>query len=133
MVKFGESLAELRKDKNMTQRDLAAILHVSVGTISNYEKGVHLPDIEKLVNLADFFAVTTDYLLGRCESCLSPDVFQEKITAETTVGDFVATLRQLPAERQHMSRKLWTIWNFAWPSIAIIKRGTNDTILYFNH
>ena len=48
MARFGELLAELRKDSGMTQKQLAERLHVSVGTVSNYENGVHLPDLEKL-------------------------------------------------------------------------------------
>lgn len=98
MCRFGELLAELRKDKGLSQRELGHIIHVSVGTISNYETGVHFPDIEKLINLADYFGVTTDYLLGRCESTSSPDVFSEKITADKTVGDFIKVLRALPTE-----------------------------------
>ncbi|MCI9474795.1 MAG: helix-turn-helix transcriptional regulator [Flavonifractor sp.] len=100
MSKFGELLAELRLDRKMTQKDLAKMLFVSVGTISNYEKGVHFPDIEKLIDLADFFHVTTDYLLGRCESNLSPDVFSESVVGGKTVGDFITVLRQLPAENK---------------------------------
>lgn len=100
MADFGELLAELRTDKKMTQKDLAGMLHVSIGTISNYEKGVHFPDIEKLLNLADIFQVTTDYLLGRCESNLSADVFSEFIVDDKTVGDFIGTLRQLPLEHR---------------------------------
>ena len=100
MASFGELLAELRQDKKMTQRELGDILHVSVGTISNYEKGVHFPDIEKLVNLADYFNVTTDYLLGRCGNNLSPDVFKEIVVSGKTVGDFIRDLRQLPQERK---------------------------------
>ena len=102
MAEFGELLAELRKDKGMTQHELADVLHVSIGTISNYEKGVHFPDIEKLVNLADFFDVTTDYLLGRCESNLSPDVFQEMATEEKTIGDVITALRQFTEERKRI-------------------------------
>lgn len=100
MCRFGELLAELRKDKKMSQRDLGRILHVSVGTISNYETGVHFPDVEKLINLADYFGVTTDYLLGRCESSASPDVFSEHITAKQTVGDFIRIVRSLPIENK---------------------------------
>ena len=100
MSKFGELLAELRLDRKMTQKDLAKMLFVSVGTISNYEKGVHFPDIEKLIDLADFFHVTTDYLLGRCESNPSPDVFSESVVGGKTVGDFITVLRQLPAENK---------------------------------
>lgn len=100
MSKFGELLAELRLDKKLTQRDLAHILHVSVGTISNYENNVHFPDVEKLIELADFFKVTTDYLLGRCSSRLSPDVFAEQITKDRTAGEILRLLRQLPAENK---------------------------------
>lgn len=97
MAEFGELLAELRTDRKMTQKDLASMMHVSIGTISNYEKGVHFPNIEKLLNLADIFQVTTDYLLGRCESNLSADVFSEYIVNDMTIGELIGTLRQLPA------------------------------------
>lgn len=100
MCRFGDVLAELRKDKKLSQRELGHILHVSVGTISNYETGAHLPDVEKLVNLADFFGVTTDYLLGRCESTASPDVFSEPLTADRTVGGFIKVIRSLPTENK---------------------------------
>ena len=100
MAAFGELLAELRSDRDMTQKDLADVLHVSVGTISNYERGVYFPEIEKLINLADFFQVTTDYLLGRCECNFSPDVFAENILGDRTVGQVIKTLRQLPIEKQ---------------------------------
>lgn len=100
MCRFGELLAELRKDKGLSQRELGHIIHVSVGTISNYETGVHFPDVEKLISLADFFGVTTDYLLGRCESTASPDVFSEQLTADKTVGDFIKVIRFLPIENK---------------------------------
>lgn len=64
MAEFGELLPELRKDMGMTQQELASVLHISVVTVFNYEKGVYFPDLEKLVNMADFFHVTTDHLLG---------------------------------------------------------------------
>lgn len=102
MATFGELLEELRKDKNMNQKALADVLHVSVGTISNYEKGVHFPDVEKLMNLADFFGVTADYLLGRCTARLSPDVFDEVFLGEKSIEEFVTTIRQLPLERKQL-------------------------------
>lgn len=86
----------------MNQKALADVLHVSVGTISNYEKGVHFPDVEKLMNLADFFGVTADYLLGRCTARLSPDVFDEVFLGEKSIEEFVTTIRQLPLERKQL-------------------------------
>lgn len=100
MEKLGETLSELRLDKKLTQKELAESLHVSVGTISNYEKSAHFPDIEKLINLADFFGVTTDYLLGRSEYSFSPDVLSEVIIEDKTAGDIIQVLRQLPSDCQ---------------------------------
>ena len=77
MALFGEILAELRQERKKKKKELAKVLYVTVGTISNYETGVHLPDIEKLTALADYFNVTADYLLGRCKFDFSLDMFEE--------------------------------------------------------
>lgn len=45
MAQFGDMLSELRKDKNLTQRQLGDIIFVTNGTISNYEKNNYLPDV----------------------------------------------------------------------------------------
>ncbi len=100
MADFGEILAELRQERKMTQKDLAKEMFVTVGTISNYENGVHYPDIEKLVSLADFFHVTTDYLLGRCKLDLSPDVFNEIIIGEKSVGHVIEDMRSMTSSRK---------------------------------
>ncbi|MFZ4908213.1 helix-turn-helix domain-containing protein [Enterococcus thailandicus] len=62
---FGARLKELRKNKRLTQQELGDIIHVSKVSISGYERGERSPDRETLTALADFFEVTTDYLLGR--------------------------------------------------------------------
>lgn len=63
---FGERLRELREEKRMTQKALAEVLGVSPRMVSFYESGAHfLSDEGQLCALADFFDVTTDYLLGR--------------------------------------------------------------------
>ena len=64
MRSFGEILASLREERGIYQKELAAILKVSVGTISNYENNIHFPDQEALIQLAEYFDVTIDYLLG---------------------------------------------------------------------
>ena len=61
MAQFGDLLAELRQDRGLTQSELGKVISVTSGTISNYEHGFHLPDLEKLVLLADYFGVSTDY------------------------------------------------------------------------
>ena len=58
MAKFKEILAELRKDRGLSQKELANAFHVSGSTISSYETGVHSPDIDQIIQFADFFDVS---------------------------------------------------------------------------
>ena len=64
-MEFGTFLANLRKERGILQKELAGHLNVTVATISNYETGVHFPDLHTLIRIADFFQVSTDYLLQR--------------------------------------------------------------------
>ena len=57
-------LKKLREDKGLKQAELAAMLGVSQATLSNWERGVHDPDNEQLIELSRVFSVSTDYLLG---------------------------------------------------------------------
>ena len=65
MIVFADRLTKLRLKRNLRQTDLARYLHISTSAISNYEQSIRYPDIELLVQIADFFGVSTDYLLGR--------------------------------------------------------------------
>lgn len=58
----GENLTELRKNKKLTQFELAEKLNYSDKSISKWENGDNLPDLETLNNLCDFYGVTLDYL-----------------------------------------------------------------------
>lgn len=64
MDKFGERLRRLRKDRDITQGQLAAEIGVVASAVGKYER---LPDsypsVEALVKIADYFEVSTDYLL----------------------------------------------------------------------
>ena len=61
------NIRNLREDRDLRQRELAEVLHVSQNTYSQYENGVIELTAEKLVLLADFYEVSVDYLLGRTE------------------------------------------------------------------
>ena len=61
---FAENLTELRKLNNYSQEDLAERIGVSRQTLSKYETGESLPDIEKCRLLADVFSVTVDDLIS---------------------------------------------------------------------
>ena len=60
-------LKDLREDKDMTQTQLAEILHCSQRVYSNYERGdIDIPTAV-LIKLADFHDVSVDYILGRTD------------------------------------------------------------------
>ena len=63
-MSFSENLIELRKLNNYTQEDLAELIGVSRQTLSKYETGESLPDIEKCKQLAEVFSVTIDDLIS---------------------------------------------------------------------
>ena len=64
---FSKRLRELRKEKKLTQEDLADILHKTRSTMGGYEAEGKEPDFEFLCLIADFFDVSIDYLLGRTD------------------------------------------------------------------
>lgn len=64
---FGNRLKDLRVSKNMTGVELGKVLSVTKVAISNWESGKRTPDHETLKKIADYFDVTTDYLLGRTD------------------------------------------------------------------
>ncbi|HEY8402074.1 MAG TPA: helix-turn-helix transcriptional regulator [Cytophagaceae bacterium] len=61
---LGDRLVELRKKKKLTQQQAAKHLGIPRSTYSNYELGKREPDFETLKNIANFFEVNIDWLLG---------------------------------------------------------------------
>ena len=62
-ITIGEKIAKLRKEKGLTQSQLAEMISVSNKTISRWETGEGYPEISLLVPLAKALGVSTDYLL----------------------------------------------------------------------
>lgn len=64
---LGRRIAMLRKEKELSQYELADRLGFSRGKIANYEQESRQPDYDTLIKIAEFFEVTTDYLLGKTD------------------------------------------------------------------
>lgn len=64
---FSKRLRKLRLEADLKQSELAGKIDLAPSTISMYEQGRRLADQETLKKLADYFNVTTDYLLGRSD------------------------------------------------------------------
>ncbi|HHX94866.1 MAG TPA: helix-turn-helix transcriptional regulator [Clostridia bacterium] len=64
---LGKRLKELRTLKKLNQIDVANVLGIERSTYGKYETGDSSPDYERLIQLADFFGVSVDYLLGKTD------------------------------------------------------------------
>lgn len=62
---IGERIAQLRKNRSMSQFQLAKTLNIATSTLGMYETNKRKPNMEMLEKIADFFGVSIDYLLGR--------------------------------------------------------------------
>lgn len=62
-----QRIRDLREDRDLTQTTVAEILHIQQNTYSQYETGIRNIPVEALCQLADFYGVSVDYLLGRTD------------------------------------------------------------------
>lgn len=60
-----KNLKQLRLEKNLSQQKLADILHISQQSVYKYENDITMPDIETLINIANFFETSIDYIVGQ--------------------------------------------------------------------
>jgi len=61
---FGENLKRLRTSRGLTQRELGGQIGLSKAVVSKYENGMGYPSFDVLIRIAQYFGVTTDFLLG---------------------------------------------------------------------
>lgn len=98
-------LKELRKQHNLSQQKLAEALHVSQQSIYKYENNITSPDIETLINMADYFNTSIDYIVGHTS-------FSRKIepTTETSLNadelEIIQTYRTLSKKQQELTKAL---------------------------
>lgn len=67
MLKLSERLYNLRKERKLTQENAAKEIGIALRSYRRYEAGEREPDASALVQIADFYGVTLDYLVGRAE------------------------------------------------------------------
>lgn len=99
---IGSNIAELRKDRGLTQKDFADILHVSKSAVSHYEQGISVPTTQILITIADYFNVNVDYLLGRCKNNIKYSDFNEIYVGQYTVGKLLTMLLSVPKKQRKL-------------------------------
>ncbi|MGN0342568.1 MAG: helix-turn-helix domain-containing protein [Roseburia sp.] len=99
-MNIGTRIKCLLEEENMTQKELADILHISASTLNGYIKKGKEPDYAILIRLANYFNTTTDYLLGRSNMRTASD--QPLSLLE---GELIGIYRRLPDEQQQIVRE----------------------------
>ena len=105
---IGVQIAKLRKEKNITQEELAKKLDVSAQAVSKWENGGS-PDLELLPKIADYFGVSIDYLFSRG---------QIKADAGFTQKDF---LERLDALQKQISENSLYLYNDTIKSLVALE------------
>lgn len=96
-IKIGKFIANCRKEKNMTQRQLADILEISDKTISKWECGKGLPEVQFMIPLCDLLGINVNELLSGEK--LSADEYQQKAEENMMIlvkeNEYVQTYKPL--------------------------------------
>ena len=106
MQRVSKTISTLRKERNMTQMELADRLNISFQAVSNWERGQTMPDISKLSELAGIFGVTIDELLGNSKSTKVVEklIHEEPVDEELSAEDF---LNVAPLVKPRQAEKLF--------------------------
>jgi len=107
---LGKKISKLRKNKKLSQYELADCLGFSRGKLANYEQGTREPDYETLKKIADFFGVSTDHLLGRentKETKKAIDHEEEKTFNDPNLGLWFKDIQDASPEKQDELKQFW--------------------------
>lgn len=105
---IGKRLVLLRKNKDLTQDQIAKIFNMSRSTYAQYEVDRRNPDYETLKMFADFFGVSTDYLLGKSDdpklkAITDPEMLRELEEIQRTIDEAVGRFTKIM--EKHMIKK----------------------------
>ena len=97
-----EILKQLRKEKGYSAKEVSNGCDMSLGVYKKYESGERGVGTPALCKLADFFGVTTDYLLGREPKAPKPNSFTDMNLDENDEKEVIAKYMSLPPEERAM-------------------------------
>ncbi len=90
-------IRDLREDRDLRQIDVANATGIDQKTLSNYETGKTNPDSFAIISLAEFFGVTTDYLLGVTQHSFKNN------------GDILKVIEEIESNLNEIKRKIGEI------------------------
>lgn len=100
MKTFGNIIRDLRKQKGITQKELAQSLKLSESTIGMYERNERQPDYNTLIRIADYFKVSTDFLLGR-------DFYTKGKSNDSELDQWLNDIKLAPSQKREELKRFW--------------------------
>lgn len=108
-IKIGKFIAECRKNKELTQMQLAEKLNITDKAISKWERGLSLPDSSIMLELCDILGITVNDLLSG-----------EVITMENYNKELEKNLLEVIKEKQDADKRLLSLEFFIGPTVSVI-------------
>ena len=122
-IKTGNFLRELRKEKNLTQEQLADVFNVSARTVSRWETGSNMPDISILVEIADYYQIDVREILNGERN--------KELPADTTALKEVAEYADKEQEKLALHTRIYAIAGIVGMVTYLCLRtfGNSDNII----
>ena len=108
---LGDNIRVLRKEKGLSQEELAARLHVVRQTVSKWEKGVSVPDADLLAKLSEILETPVNLLLGSSI---------EQAENETVITQQLEQINATLAERNRRNRFIWRVVGFTLIALLVL-------------
>lgn len=124
----------LRKEKNITQDDLAKIIGVVRSTIGGYERNAIFPSQDKLILLSQYFGVSSDYIIGKSD--IRNELSLDSRDIYTNIQTIIDLLRS-PGDTYFLGIKLTdfekqTLYDFIYQNLVILRSIIQKTSKTFN-
>ena len=109
---LADKIIQLRKKNGWSQESLGEMLHVSRQSVSKWESGLSIPDLEKILKMSEIFGVSTDYLLK--------DEIEDVLPSETSAPEETARFIDPESANEYMDLVRKVSARFAWAVSILI-------------
>jgi len=104
-IVMAERIKQLREERGLTRQQMADALNLSLTAIAGYEQGYRVPRLEYLQDIAKFFKVSIDYIIGTTEEKGSEVTVNAVKINDSLIGDFLVKLNKILKESSMTSHE----------------------------
>lgn len=130
MMSIGNRLKKLREERGLTQEELGKIVGVSDKAVSTWENDIKVPRNKRLQNLADFFNVSVDFLLGRSDKQVDDSVIEKVLDIEDDLLKKYGNIYEAQkASQKNDSRKYIIITERIKIALSLLSKEEQEKLL----